>query len=273
MKTYTTLTILTILLAPAMPVLGQAQPQIQINTKVLSVPLDAAALREAGLSFDAGDSVSNLGVIPADKAAATLAKLEKMAGFSLLNAPSVTTKSGQRCTAESVREFIYPSEYSTARFSQSLDGKPVQLSPGQGISAAPSLPESFQMRPTGFRLEAEPMLAQDGTTIEMNLAPELVNFAGFVNYSSPIKAVVADKDSKAQEVVLTENQVLQPVFDVVKTRTAARIPSGHVLVLGGANGGALPSATSKPDLKQEAKLEGKPSHAVFFFIQAKVFTP
>lgn len=36
---------------------------------------------------------------------------------------------------------------------------------------------------------------------------------------------------------------------------------------------ATPSATAKPDLKQEAKLDGKPTHAVFFFIQAKVTTP
>lgn len=63
------------------------------------------------------------------------------------------------------------------------------------------------------------------------------------------------------------------MFDIVKTNTAARVPSGHVLVLGGANGGTLPSATTKPDLKQQARLEGGPTHAVFFFIQAKIATP
>lgn len=269
----TTSIITTLIVALTLSAAAQEVKHIQINTKVLSVPLDAAALREAGLSFDAGESMSNLGIIPLDKAAATIAKLEKMPGSSLLNAPTITTKSGQRSTVQNVREFIYPSGYIPSKFSPPSGDKPVQVGPGQGIAAAPAVPEDFEMRPVGFRLEVDPVVSQDGSRIEMNLAPELIGFAGFVNYSSPIKAVVADKDGKAQEVILTENKVVQPVFETLKTVTAASIPSTHVLVLGGASGGTLPSATTPPDLKREAKLEGKPTHAVFFFIQAKVFTP
>lgn len=265
--------ITSLILALALSAAAQETRHIQINTKVISVPLDPAALRDAGLSFDAGENMANLGILPLDKAAAAIAKLEKIPGSSLLNAPSLTTRSGQRSTSESIREFVYPREYSAPRFTPATMDKPVQLSPGQGISASPALPETFQMRPLGFRLEVDPMIAQDGSTIEMNLAPELAAFAGFVNYSSPIKAAVTDKDGKITEVILTENQVQQPVFDIVKTNTAARVPSGHVLVLGGANGGTLPSATTKPDLKQQARLEGGPTHAVFFFIQAKIATP
>jgi general secretion pathway protein D len=147
------------------------------------------------------------------------------------------------------------------------------LAPGQAVTAIPSTPESFQMRMTGFRLEIEPVIGPDGSTLDLNLAPELVTFEGFINYGSPIRAAALDKDGKLQETVLTDNQVLQPVFSTVRSTTSATMPSGHVLVLGGVSGGTLPSASSKPDLKQEAKLDGKPTHAVFFFIQAKVFTP
>lgn len=246
---------------------------IQINAKVVSVPLDPAALRDAGLTLDSTAAVSKLGVIPAEKVAEVLAKLEKMPGHTLLNAPSVTTKSGTRTTSESTREFIYPTEFVPPRFSPAAGDKPVTLTPGQAVTAIPSTPDRFQMRMTGFRLEIEPVIGPDGNTLDLNLAPELVTFEGFINYGCPIKAAALDKDGKLQEVVLTENQVLQPVFSTMKSATGVTMPSGHVLVLGGASSGTLPSATTKPDLKQEAKLDGKPTHAVFFFIQAKVFTP
>jgi|GEM_PF-1644071 len=263
---------LALLLITALPLAAQVK-EVQINTKVVSVPLDPVALRDAGLTLDSAATVSNLGIIPAEKAAALLAKLEKMPGHTLLNAPSMVTKSGVRSTCESVREFIYPTEFTPPKLSTESSDKAVQLTPGQVIAATPTTPRSFEMRTTGFRLELELTINPDGTIIEMNLAPELVTFEGFVNYGSPIKAVAADKDGKLTEAVLTENQVLQPVFSTIKTTIGVSIPSGHVLVLGGANGGSLPAATSKPDLKQEAKLDGKPTHAVFFFIQAKVVTP
>lgn len=273
MKTHATIVIATLLFFSTLPSFGQSVKHIQINTKVLSMPLDATALKEAGLTLDSTASMSNLGIITIEKASALLAKLESAPGCTLWAAPSILTKSGQRATSQSTREFLYPTEFTTAKLSTGSNDKPVQLSPGQGISAAPVMPTAFEMRPTGFRLEIEPVISQDGGIIDMNLSPELASFAGFVNYSSPIKAAVADKDGKIQEVMLTENSVMQPVFDTVRTVTSASVPNEHVLVLGGANGGLLPSATAKPDLKQEAKLEGKPTHAVFFFIQAKVTTP
>lgn len=270
MKTH--LALLSLFLCLGTTAFAQAK-DIQINTKVVSVPLDAAALREAGLTLDSAAAVSKLGVIPVEKAAEVLAKLEKLPGHTLLNAPSITTKSGQRATSQSTREFIYPTEFVPPRFSPAAGDKPITLAPGQSVTAAPTTPESFEMRMTGFRLEIEPVLSQDGSTLDLNLAPELTTFDGFINYGSPIKAAAIDKDGKLQEIVLTENQVLQPVFSTVKATTSTTLTSGQVLVLGSASGGTLPSAASKPDLKQEAKLDGKPTHAVFFFIQAKVFTP
>lgn len=270
MKTH--ITLLSLLLTLSTSVFAQVK-EVQINTKVVSVPLDATSLRDVGLTLDSTAAVSKLGIIPVEKAAEVLAKLEKLPGHTLLNAPSITTKSGTRATSQSTREFIYPTEFVPPRFSPAAGDKPVTLAPGQALTASPTTPESFEMRPTGFRLEIESVISPDGSTLDLNLAPELTTFEGFINYGSPIKAATLDKDGKLQETVLTENQVLQPVFSTVKTSTSATIPSGHVLVLGSASGGTLPSAASKPDLKQEAKLDSKPTHAVFFFIQAKVFTP
>jgi hypothetical protein len=271
MKIHTTL--LTLLLALTAAAADDGPHQVQFNTKIVSVPLDPAALRDAGLTLDSPEAMSNLGVITAEKAAAVLLKLEKMPGHSLLIAPSFATKSGTRATGESTREFIYPTEFTPPKLSTESSDKAVQLTPGQVIAATPATPRSFEMRPTGFRLEIEPIIGPDGTTLDLNLSPQLVTFEGFMNYSSPIKAVAADKDGKLTEAVLTENQVFQPVFSTVKTTTGVTVTSGHVLVLGHGGSSALSSATTQPDLTKIADPAAKPTHAVFFFIQAKVIGP
>ncbi|MBK8038451.1 MAG: hypothetical protein IPK22_15170 [Verrucomicrobiaceae bacterium] len=272
MKTH--LTLLLSLLLPLSTASADGGPkQVQFNTKIVSVPLDPAALRDAGLTLDSPDAMSNLGVLTAEKAAAVLLKLEKMPGHSLLLAPSFATKGGVRATSESTREFIYPTEFTPPKLSTESSDKAVQLTPGQVIAATPTTPRNFEMRMTGFKLEIEPTVGPDGKTIELNLSPELVTFEGFMNFSSPIKAVAADKDGKLSEAVLTENQVFQPVFSTMKTTTGVTVMSGNVLVLGHGGSGQLPSATTKPDLTKLADPAAKPTHAVFFFIQAKIIGP
>ena len=269
MKTHTTL--LALLFALTATAADDGPKQVQFNTKIVSVPLDPVALRDAGLTLDSPDAMSNLGVISAEKAAAVLLKLEKMPGHSLLLVPSFATKGGTRASGESTREFIYPTEFTPPKLSTEAGDKAVQLTPGQVIAATPATPRNFEMRMTGFKLEIEPTVGPDGKTIELNLAPELVTFEGFMNYSSPIKAVAADKDGKLSEAVLTENQVFQPVFSTFQTTTGVTVTSGNVLVLGHSGSSAL--STSKPDLTKMADPAAKPTHAVFFFIQAKIIGP
>lgn len=249
--------------------------QVQINTKVLSIPLDAALLKEAGLTLDAAEGLSNLGVISGAKVTALLARLEKTQGVTVLTVPSIVTKAGTRATAESTREFIYPTEFTPPKLSNATELKTLQSVPSQGIAASPSAPTAFEMRRTGVRVECEPTLGKDGTTIDLKLAPELVTFEGFINYGNAVNAAVADKDGRFSQVTLTENQVLQPVFQTVRTVTVATIPSGHCLILGGqgAGAGALPAAGQKPDLFQIAQPGRPSSHVIFFFVQSKVFTP
>ncbi|MFN0080513.1 MAG: hypothetical protein ACKVY0_28940 [Prosthecobacter sp.] len=251
-----------------------ADKQVQINCKVLSVPLDAPALKEAGLTLDASAGMTNLGIVSVDKVAALLAKLEKSPGVSLLSAPSVTTKERQRTTMESVREFIYPTEFEPAKITNAPEAKPVQLALGQVIAAMPTTPKSFEMRPVGMRIELEASITPEGA-ISLNMAPELVTFEGFVNYGAPIKAVAADKDGKLQEAVLTENQIQQPLFHRFKSVTAVVLPDTHCVILGGQGGssGPLPAAGQKPDPAQTANSAQKGTHLVFFIIQAKIVTP
>lgn len=245
-------------------------PQVQVNAKIISVPMDSAVLRGAGLTLDSVEGVSNPGIIPANQAAVLLSKLETMSDYQLLGTPATVAESGARSRIESSREFTFPSDYSPASLAGG-DGKPVVLPSGQAITVLPAAPKSYELRQLGFNLEFESLVAADGSSIDLNLAVELVSFEGFINYGSPIKAAAADKDGRLQEVTLAGNPMLRPVFSRVNTTTKVTIPDGQVLVLGQAGSGIEP-----PDTAVSTELhrpDAKPSRAVFFFIQAKTIEP
>jgi general secretion pathway protein D len=111
------------------------------------------------------------------------------------------------------------------------------------------------MRKTGVILEVEPVIGDDGS-VELNLAPEITDFEGFVNYGSPIirtgglnpinvpvaigvingvvvlvtqlVGITATPDS-----VITQNAILQPVFKTSKTNTSVRVWDGSTIMLSG----------------------------------------
>lgn len=277
MKTHLSLACLclTLALTTGLATAQDGPHVIQMNTKVISIPMDTPALREAGLSPDAAAGASNLGTISPEKAAALFAKLEKSPGYALFAVPSLTTQSGQQATTESVREFIYPTKFDPPTFSTGKDAKAAPAAPGQLLSATPAMPLEFQMRPVGVRIELQPTFSSEMKFIHVNIAPEIVTFEGFVNYGSPIKAAVADKEGKLQETVLTENLMQQPVFHTFKVKTSAIVTKDYFLVLGGqpAADGPLPITGQKPDLTKTANPAQKPANAIYFFIQFKDLAP
>lgn len=131
---------------------------IQINTKVFSIPTDSPALKEAGLTVDAAEGQSNLGVVSFDRATAMLAKLEKAPGVQILSHPTFTTRSGQQATIEGIREFIYATEFKASQLTNATEAKPTQLASSQIVAATPATPSAFEMRPIGFRMEIDPVI-------------------------------------------------------------------------------------------------------------------
>lgn len=173
--------------------------------------------------------------------------LSQKKGVDLMSAPSVTTKSGTRATMEVTREFIYPTEFDPPQLPQGgggglLGGAPTQI-------ATPTTPTAFEMRQTGVRLEAEPTVGADGNTIELTLAPEVVEFDGFINYGSPILSPssstfqilntggVANNQTIVPvlqpERLITPNVINQPIFSVRKVTTGVSIWDGQTVALGG----------------------------------------
>lgn len=159
-----------------------------------------------------------------------LRALDQSKGVDLVSAPKVTTKSGQRATIEIVREFRYPSEYDLPQVTQTAGGL---YNP-----ATPTSPTAFEMKPTGITLEVEPTVGPDGYTIDLVLAPRVVEFDGFINYGSPIRANVnfvngAGIITAQGNILVTENVINQPVFSTREVTTQVSVYDGQTVVLGG----------------------------------------
>jgi len=160
-----------------------------------------------------------------------LRALNQSKGVDLVSAPKVTTKSGQRATIEIVREFLYPSEYDLPQVASSTGL--TQFTP-----VTPTTPTSFKMKPTGVTLEVEPTVGPDGYTIELVLAPRVIEFDGFINYGSPINANVSYYDVLgvllgSNVITVTDNVINQPVFSTREVTTQVSVYDGSTVVMGG----------------------------------------
>jgi general secretion pathway protein D len=207
----------------------------------------------AGISLNAVDALlfgtpagpapallSLAGVFTNPQFQVVLRALNQSKGVDLVSAPKVTTKSGKRATIEIVREFRYPKEYNDP-----------QLPTGGGAAAivTPTTPTDFEMKPTGVTLEVEPTVGPDGYTIDLVLAPRVIEFDGFINYGSPIYANVgwgvplvsatgvvsgsAVLMVGTQRRLLTENTINKPVFSTREVTTQVSVYDGQTVVLGG----------------------------------------
>lgn len=163
-----------------------------------------------------------------------LRALDQQKGVDLVSAPKITTKSGQRATIEITREFRYPSEYDLPQIT-STAGSSFQ-------PATPTTPTAFEMRPVGITLEVEPTVGPDGYTIDLVLAPRIVEFDGFINYGSPINANVTYNQVGSlgallppvtSNILVTENVINQPVFSTREVTTQVSVYDGQTVVLGG----------------------------------------
>lgn len=144
----------------------------------------------------------------------TLVNVIKDGKGKLVGSISVSTKSGQRATSESVQEHIYPTEYSPAQGRQS-NSPPVPAGlTGVDVPSA----SSFEMRPVGVRLEVDPVLSADNTLIDLNLAPEAVIHLGD-------KAIL----TLPHETGERDLQSMPEFYSMKNTTTVAMRPGGTAL--------------------------------------------
>jgi general secretion pathway protein D len=168
--------------------------------------------------------------------------LSQKKGVDLMTAPSVIVRGGQRSKIEIIREFPYPTEYDPPQIPQNFGGG-LQVGGGGGVGGGgagggsfpvtPANPNSFQFRNTGVSMEVEATVGDDGYTIDLNLAPEVTEFEGFINYGSPIQTTSTNALGQSIPVVLTENKILQPVFATRKLSTQVLIWDRQTVGIGG----------------------------------------
>ncbi|MFO1481924.1 MAG: Amuc_1098 family type IV pilus outer membrane protein [Verrucomicrobiaceae bacterium] len=175
--------------------------------------------------------------------------LSQKKGIDINASPSVTTKNGLKATVEVVKEFIYPTEFDPPQLPQGGGGGLNTGGSQTSQIATPTTPTAFEMRKTGVLVDVEPIISDDGRTVELTIAPELTDFEGFVNYGSPIYSPSSTTVLPIQwgpgatssyvpisqpERLITPNLILQPIFKTQKVSTAVKIWDGATIVLGGA---------------------------------------
>ncbi len=221
--------------------LTKLPPQVLITSRFVRIPVDSPLLQEVGLTLDGSANLQQLGILSAERTAELIRKLSQQKGVSLMSAPSVTTRSGQRAKVEVVREFIYPTEFDPPR----------QLGKDQVV--IPTTPTAFEMRPVGIKLEVEPLVTPDHA-IDLTLVPEVTSFEGFMNYGNPI-----EEPGGAPGAIASVNKMEQPIFHTLKTASSVVMKSGQSVVFGG---------LGSPDSGPLTDRMPKTKDLVFFIIQA-----
>jgi len=163
-----------------------------------------------------------------------------MRGFSqkkaedVLVRPEVITRSGQNAEIASVRQLTYPTEFEPPEIPNAAGG---------GLSiVTPATPTSFDVENLGVSLEVLPEVSADRQFIEVSVKPTISEFEGFVNYGTPIvgtnSSSVIDLTTGASSTsgsvgVLTNNDILVPLFKKVTTNANVVVQNGHTIVVGG----------------------------------------
>ena len=136
----------------------------------------------------------------------------------LLSAPKVVTKAGSPATIKVVTEFIYPTEYDVEMLETSNDTGDTTTYSGAVVE-----PQNFNMREVGVILEVTPTVTDDGSMIDLALAPAVVSEPIWKNYGSTYPSLLG-------EVTLPMEQ---PFFPVRSVATTVQIYNGATIVMGG----------------------------------------
>ena len=185
-------------------------------------PISALSIREETFSLPIADAYELLHASSSDvDTYAKVTALMKAGKAKIERLLILRTKSGQRAVVESIDELRYAIEYNVAAH--------VPAPPPPAGSSVPKTPEpartivtekpyatTFETRNVGDTLEIEPVIGPDGVTIDLNLVPQSVRFAG---YQQPTG----------------ESWVQQPLFETQKLTTGVSVSAGEPYLLGTLN--------------------------------------
>lgn len=175
--------------------------------------------------------------------------LSQAKGTDFLNAPSVTTRSGLPATIEVIRDFIYPTEFDPPELPNSV------RSTGGTFPVTPTNPAAFDSKPVGSILTVDPVVSADKKLVEVNLDITHREFIGFVNYGTPITSVIGpDPDDK---VIITDNRIVQPIFETRHLKTSTSVYDGQTLFIGGLLGEGSETINDKVPILGDVPILGR----------------
>jgi len=205
--------------------------------------------------------ISLLGVIN-DKAVTIMMRgVDQHKGIDLLTKKSVVTRPGQTANIESVREFIYPTEYEPPEipnqvgFGGAIDpATGERLGGGGTVPITPAHPTAFETTKVGCMLEVLPQVGEDRNIVEVALKPVVRRFDGFINYGSPITGGSGGFGVDFGNVgngglpsftgggafgQIAANEILMPVFSTIRAESNLTIADGETVLMGALHTGAL----------------------------------
>lgn len=146
-------------------------------------------------------------------------KLQEMVGKNeakVLETQFAVGTSGQKFTAESILEFIYPTEYEPP--SLPCGGQPKDSSHEDQITSM--MPTAFDTRNTGSTFEVEPTAIQDGKLINVRMVAELVCHTGNNTW-------LEHKDN-----IGNNHKVQMPDFNTLRLSTSVTCVNGQYTLVG-----------------------------------------
>lgn len=168
-----------------------------------------------------------------------LLQMAKDKKAKLIDTQTVTSRSGERATAESVYEYIYPTEYEPRNIIAKTKNNITSETTYEPIATA------FETRNVGSILEVEPIIGEDGKTIDITFRPEITKLIGHSEWESNL-----NKQS---------TPIKMPTFNTQRFNTSLTMIKGQFHMAGAFN-----------PLDEENKVD--PSKKLLIFIKADILT-
>jgi general secretion pathway protein D len=217
--------------------------------------------------------------------------LNQKKGTDLMTSTSVIVKSGMIAKARSIRELMFPSDFDAAQIPQNQDGTAlVTTDPNTGGSTisdaggeapvTPATPTGFKMEEVGNVLDVQATIAEDNTSVDLQMSPVFTEFMGFINYGSPIYKY----DRSGNKRIVTLNRIVQPIFERIRTSnpTSISVYDGSTVAFGGLKQSKINEINDKVPILGDIPLIGRlfRSHAksmqrkaVILFVTVRIIDP
>ena len=136
---------------------------------------------------------------------------------TLIGCPVVRSLSGQRATAETIDEIVYPTQVQPPQLPQNLTVTSSDAALDDlNVSACPT---SFEKRNAGVVVEYEAVVKPDGKWIDVNIQPQHVVLQGYEKF-------------EVGKTVKIEAALQQPKFFTTKVSTSLLVRNGQRVLLG-----------------------------------------